>query len=297
MASHFIRPSSDLLLVLVLVLVLVVVRATNAADNTSGPTPATAGKPQASALTNPFTGQAEAVTEGREMYRGYCTGCHGGAGHGGKCPDLTDDIWVHGGSDAEIFHTISKGVSGTEMRNFEVGLKPEEIWKIIAFVRTLASAGGASAWKPYEDGDAGIGKTLFFNRQGRAQCFRCHMIYGEGGRLGPDLSRIAAKRTPEYIWESIIQPNADLVEGYQQIVVTTDNGTEYEGYSKNEDNFSLQMITTEEKIVSLDKTEIVTVTTNKGSAMLGNYSELLNERELHDLMAFLKTLAGKAASQ
>lgn len=227
------------------------------------------------------------------MYQGYCTGCHGARGHGGKCPDLTDEIWIHGGSDAEVFHTVSKGVPGTEMRNFNVGLKPDEIWKIISYVRTLASAGGESAWKKYEDGHSAHGKTLFLNRQGMAQCFRCHMIRGEGGRLGPDLSRIAAKRTPEYIWDSITNPSADIVENYRQIVVRLDSGAEYEGYAKNEDNFSMQMITTEEKLVSLDKMDIATVTTNKGSAMLGNYTELLSEKDLHDLMAFLRTLTGK----
>src|ERR1051325_11240404 len=100
-----------------------------------------------------------------------------------------------------------------------------------------------------------------------AQCFRCHMVHGEGGRLGPDLSRIAAKRTPEYIWESIVKPNADLAENYHQIVVKLENGNEYEGYAKNEDNFSMQMITTEEKLLSLDKMDIVSVSTNKGAAM------------------------------
>jgi len=279
MASHSTRRSHNFVLVLVLVLVLENSRAL------AGDTP--------SVLTNSFTGNAEAIREGTDMYRGYCTGCHGGLGHGGKCPDITDDIWVHGGSDAEVFRTIAKGVPGTEMRNFDVGLKPDEIWKIIAYIRTLAVAGGESAWKKYEASDPARGKELFYDRKGMAQCFRCHMVHGEGGRLGPDLSRIAAKRTPEYIWESIVQPNADLVEGYQQILVTLDNGAEYEGYAKNEDNFSLQMITTTEQIVSLDKMEITNVHTNKGSSMLGNYTELLTERDLHDLMSFLRTLTGK----
>jgi putative heme-binding domain-containing protein len=265
----------------VLVLVLVVLERSASATDTN------------SILSNPFAGNADAIKEGTDMYRGYCTGCHGGLGHGGKCPDITDDIWIHGGSDAEVFRTIGKGVPGTEMRNFDVGLRPDEIWKIIAYIRTLAVAGGESAWKKYEDGDSARGKALFFDRKGMAQCWRCHMIHGEGGRLGPDLSRIAAKRTPEYIWESIVKPSADLVEGYHQIVVILENGREYEGYARNEDNFSLQMITTEEKIISLDKMEVASVTTNKGSAMLGNYQELLTERGLHDLMAYLRTLTGK----
>src|SRR5262245_20962976 len=119
MASRSIRRSSDILLVVVLVVGLE--RIAVADDSPS--------------QTNPFTGNAAALKEGAEMYGGYCTGCHGGRGHGGKCPDLTDDIWIHGGSDAEVFLTVSKGVAGTEMRNFNVGLKPDEIWKIIAYVR------------------------------------------------------------------------------------------------------------------------------------------------------------------
>lgn len=246
-----------------------------------------------SVLTNPYAGNSDGIKEGSLMYGGYCSGCHGGRGHGGKCPDITDDIWIHGGSDVEVFRTVSKGVPGTEMRNFDVGLKADEMWRIIAYVRTLASAGGESAWKKYEDGDVVRGKELFYHRKGMAQCWRCHMIHGDGGRLGPDLSRLAAKRTPEYIWESILNPNADIVESYQQIVVQMEDGREYEGYPKNEDNFSMQLITTEEKLASLDKMEIASVTTNKGSAMVGNYQELLSEQDLHDLMAFLRTLTGK----
>ncbi len=249
--------------------------------------------PAAVAQTNPFAGKDEAIKDGGDMYRGYCTGCHGGLGHGGKCPDITDDIWVHGGADAEVFQTVSKGVRGTEMRNFDAGLTADEIWKIIAYIRTLAVTGQESGWKQFADGDPARGKAIFSNPRGAAVCYRCHMIQGEGGRLGPDLSRVAAKRTPAYIWESIVNPNADLVENYQPFVVTMADGTRYEGYRRNEDNFSMQLITTDEQFVSLDKMEIARVTTNRGSAMFSNFEELLSPRDLHDLMAYLRTLTGK----
>lgn len=248
---------------------------------------------KASESANPFNGKPDAVKEGGELYRGMCSGCHGGAGRGGKCPDLTDDIWIHGGTDTDLFHTISKGAAGTEMRNFDGGLKPDEIWKIIAYVRTLAASGGESAWNEYKDGDAKRGKSLFYEIKGNGQCYRCHMVEGEGGRLGPDLSRVAAKRTPQYIWESIIAPNADIVQGYQQFTITTTDNREIEGYMKNEDNFSMQMITKDEEMVSLDKMEIAMVSTNKTSPMPGNFSELLSKKDLHDLMSYLKTLTGK----
>ena len=43
-----------------------------------------------------------AMAEGQAMFRGLCSGCHGGAGRGGKGPDLTDNRWIHGGTDADI---------------------------------------------------------------------------------------------------------------------------------------------------------------------------------------------------
>ena len=50
------------------------------------------------------------LAEGQALFRGLCSGCHGGAGRGGKGPDLTDDRWIHGGTDADIARTIQNGV-------------------------------------------------------------------------------------------------------------------------------------------------------------------------------------------
>jgi mono/diheme cytochrome c family protein len=66
------------------------------------------------------------------------------------------------------------------------------------------------------------GRQLF----GRLDCARCHVIDGQGGRLGPDLSHIgseAAERragTPaaDYIRESIESPGAYIVPGYNDVM-------------------------------------------------------------------------------
>ena len=57
-----------------------------------------------------------AMAEGQAMFRGLCSGCHGGAGRGGKGPDLTDNRWIHGSRDADIARVIQNGVPNTTMK-------------------------------------------------------------------------------------------------------------------------------------------------------------------------------------
>ena len=46
-------------------------------------------------------------------------------------------------------------------------------------------------------------------------CDACHMINGEGGEVGPNLSKIGSKRDPAYLRRSILDPNADIAEGFE----------------------------------------------------------------------------------
>ena len=78
------------------------------------------------------------MAEGQAMFRGLCSGCHGGAGRGGKGPDLTDNRWIHGSSDADIARVIENGVPNTTMKKLGDALKPEQIRKLIAYIRSLA---------------------------------------------------------------------------------------------------------------------------------------------------------------
>ncbi len=50
-------------------------------------------------------------------------------------PDLTDDEWIYKPTDSMIFNTIAKGRRGTVMAPFSDQLTPEEIWKIVEFLR------------------------------------------------------------------------------------------------------------------------------------------------------------------
>src|SRR5262249_25109330 len=55
----------------------------------------------------------------------------------------------------------------------------------------------------------------------RAPCATCHTIQGEGGHVGPDLSRIGAVRSGRDLLEAILFPSASFARGFEPFVVAT----------------------------------------------------------------------------
>ena len=100
------------------------------------PQAAGAGAPAAQELKNPFEGNAGAMKEGEKLFDERCADCHGSDAMGGAGPDLTDDKWFYGGSDGDLFATVSGGRKGG-MPSWKGQLTDDEIWKVIAYVRSL----------------------------------------------------------------------------------------------------------------------------------------------------------------
>lgn len=228
--------------------------------------------------------------EGQAMFRGLCSGCHGGAGRGGKGPDLTDARWIHGDKDADIAKVIREGVPKTTMKKLGESLKEEQIAKLVLYIRSLARGPGESSWQPYLKGDPESGRAIFFNEKGRALCGKCHSVKREGGRVGPALDRIANRRSPEYIMESILQPSKDIDPAYSAVQVATLQGILITGLRVNESNFNIQIREVDGKFHSLLKKDLEEVVPLEKSLMPDNMADVLTVKELHDLFAFLLTL-------
>jgi putative heme-binding domain-containing protein len=245
-------------------------------------------KPPQTPSTTPE--QQAALAEGQALFRGLCSGCHGGAGRGGKGPDLTDTRWIHGDKDEDIARVIRDGVPKTTMKKLGESLKEEQIARIILYVRSLARAPGDSTWQPYLKGDPEAGRKLFFDEKGKANCAKCHSVNKEGGRVGPVLDRIASRRAPEYIMESILQPSKDIDPDFEAVQVVTNSGVTITGLRVNESNFNIQLREENGKFHSFLKSELDSVNVLKKSLMPDNMAEVLTVKELHDLFAFLMTL-------
>jgi cytochrome c oxidase cbb3-type subunit III len=245
---------------------------------------------------NPFAGDAKAVKIGESQFRANCAFCHGlGARGGGRGPDLTRAQKRHGNSDADLYRTINEGVPGTAMpqngaTQQGVGMTEEEIWQVIAYIRSVQAKAPAQVV-----GNAAHGKELF---DGTAGCSTCHMIQGKGGRLGPDLSTTGSARSTEYLVESLRSPNRRLAQGiseamkefsqeYVTVTVVTSDGSKFVGVVLNEDNFTLQMLDTREQLHLLEKDKLRSLEKSRESLMPAYDQKILSDRDLQDVIAYL----------
>lgn len=88
---------------------------------------------------NPYTGNQEAIKEGRRLYFYYsCNGCHGGRGGGGMAGPILGYDWTYGSDDETLFKLITGQIPDQTMpTKFGKEMTDEEVWKILAFIRTL----------------------------------------------------------------------------------------------------------------------------------------------------------------
>jgi cytochrome c oxidase cbb3-type subunit III len=251
---------------------------------------------------NPFAGSAKAAKAGEYEFRINCALCHGlGAKGGGRGPDLTRAQKKHAHNDEEVFQIISNGIPGTAMpangtNGQGVGMTDEEIWQIITYIHSQEVN---ASTKPI--GNAAHGKELFF---GDANCSLCHMVNGKGGRLGPELTGVGASRTREALVDSVRNPSRRLAWGlneatkefpqeYESVTVVADDGKQIKGVTLNEDSFSVQIMDTSEQIHLLEKDKLRSFQKSRESAMPKYGLDLLSDKDLEDIVAFLISVEAK----
>jgi cytochrome c oxidase cbb3-type subunit III len=239
---------------------------------------------------NPFAGNADAIRQGAVLFRQECVYCHGvGARGGARGPDLTTGSWSHGGSDPELFRTISDGVPGTAMPAHH--LTDEEIWRIVSYLRTEQQPPAPST------GDASRGERLFFEGD---RCSRCHIVHGRGGRLGPELSSVGSARPRAYLVESIREPSRQLAENrtfgggatlkYDTVTAGTSDGKTVIGVPMNEDTFTIQIMDATEGVHSFDKKSLKSLRHEDRSLMPAYGASVLSDTDLQDVVSYLQSL-------
>ncbi len=237
---------------------------------------------------NRASSDPEVAKAGNNVFRLYCTPCHGIRGQGGRGPDLTLGIYASGDKDTDLFRAVSDGVAGTEMTGFGGEITEENIWKIVAYLRSIARHEASGV-----PGDRANGERIF---HGKGGCNACHMVRGKGGRLGPELTRIGVQRSVEYLRDAILEPSKEITPGWGTIVVVKRDGTKLTGVERGFDNFSAQVMDPAGNYYSFSRSEVTSITREPRSLMPEGYGESLTRGEIDDLVAYMVNLRGPEAS-
>ena len=219
------------------------------------------------------------LTAGKRLYEYHCAFCHG-QGDDGFAANLVSPRLPHAPTDSALFNVIKNGIPGTDMAA-SLGLSDKEVWQVAAFVRSLGRSAPQSV-----PGDAARGAAAF-----RTRCAGCHMVNGAGGRMGPDLSDVGAKRSPSNLRTSILDANASIVPGWAIAHVTLAKGGTVTGVKINEDQFSVMIREANGRIHHIAKPDATRIDVDPRSSM-PSYRGVIPESELTDLVAYLFSLRG-----
>jgi putative heme-binding domain-containing protein len=225
---------------------------------------------------NPFEGDSAAVTAGGALYAGRCADCHGGDAKGSRGPDLTQR-WAKGATDESTFATIRSGVPGSIMPPSSA--PDHELWAIVAYLRSISVAP-----QLVSSGDPGRGRALFV-----AECQQCHRVGAQGGALGPDLTQIGLVRSREALVTALREPSASVAAGFHTVELVS-RGERIEGVIKAEDAFSIQVLTTDGRLLGLSKSTLTKLVPRAESLMPVYSPAKLPDAALEDLLAYLGTL-------
>jgi cytochrome c oxidase cbb3-type subunit I/II len=89
------------------------------------------------------------LTAGADIYKTNCLACHGVAGEGNAVgPNLTDDYWIHGGSNDDIYHIIHEGYLQKGMQAWKDILSEEQMLQVTSYLISIIGSEPANAKEP-----------------------------------------------------------------------------------------------------------------------------------------------------
>ncbi len=223
------------------------------------------------------------IRAGGEIFLSKCASCHGADGDGISGVNLGSNRFRHAQSDRELMNIVQKGIPGTPMP--PGSYTDAQAATIVAYLHAMASGPKATSSSTLT-GDTARGQAIV---TGKGGCLACHRIGAAGTITGPDLSTIGGARRAADLERSLTDPSAEIRPENQPMRAVTRDGTVITGRLLNQDTYSLQILDSHEKLVSLQKGRLKEFEILKTSPM-PSYKDRLSAQELADTVSYLVSL-------
>ena len=132
-------------------------------------------------------------------------------------------------------------------------------------------------------GNPRAGKQLYMQN-----CGRCHLLFEEGGRIGPDLTPFARDNL-ERILASVINPSIEIREGFENHLLVTTDGRILNGFLVERDSQVVILKGVDGQNVLVKQDEIEELRVVPQSVMPEGTLKALTEQQLRDLFAYLRS--------
>jgi len=137
-------------------------------------------------------------------------------------------------------------------------------------------------------GDARAGREIFYGK--KAGCTACHTVAGQGGKVGPDLSKIGSIRVGRDLLEAIVFPSATFARGFEPFLIRSRDGAIYDGLIARETPDAIYLFTAERVEKRIPRASVELIQQSKVSIMPQGLDNQITREELRDLIAFLVSL-------
>jgi putative membrane-bound dehydrogenase-like protein len=131
-----------------------------------------------------------------------------------------------------------------------------------------------------KNGDASAGRLVF-----KQTCGECHVLFGEGNNVGPDLTG-SGRREVDYILTNLIDPNATIDPAYRLTTVLTRQGQLFSGFIVYQDEQFVALRTRESR-VRLALADITELRTSDMSMMPEGMLGGFRDEQVRDLLLYL----------
>ena len=210
----------------------------------------------------------------------------GGSSYPGFLQNIRDEALANC-SDAERVALASiTGQSLETLPTFDVkpAKGPGVEWTLEASLDAFKKRGARA--RDFENG-----RNAFYT----VGCVKCHRFDGAGGGVGPDLSSVTSKFSIADMLEAMIDPSKIISDQYGSSVVEMNDGTYYDGIvvnhsgSKEEGEMTVYTAEVDAEPILVKTKDVRSIESSKTSQMPEGLLDVLNEDEMLDLLAYLRS--------
>ncbi len=247
-----------------------------------------------SPATRPASAQSAGdIAQGKKLFDGMCARCHGIDGSGDEGPSLNRPTLARASTDDALQEVIRDGIPDRGMPRVR-RLTANELNQLVAYVRSLGRT-----TSPATRGNEERGRAIYE----KSGCASCHIIGGQGGSFGPDLTEIGMSRGAAYLRQALLGPAEALPRGtspvpgrgfaeYLPVRIVTSGGREIRGVRINEDPFTIQVRDTGNRLHSFRKSDLKDLDKEFGKSLMPGFRGRITDVEVEDLVAYLSGLRG-----